>query len=87
MYFAIHNTIYINCYILLHMSKSKVIRIKLELIPKLTAIDSNINNAITKLIDNTNVTNVTINYDIKLDHILNELQLIKDQLRSRTNNY
>jgi hypothetical protein len=69
------------------MSKSKVIRIKLELIPKLTAIDSNINNAITKLIDNTNVTNVTINYDIKLDHILNELQLIKDQLRSRTNNY
>jgi hypothetical protein len=69
------------------MSKSKVIRIKLELIPKLTAIDSNINNAIAKLLDNNTVTNVTINYDIKLDHILNELQLIKDQLRSRTNNY
>jgi hypothetical protein len=68
--------------------KSKLVRIKINLIGDLVQLDQDINLAITKLLQNKNCNNnVTINYDIKLDHILNELQLIKDQLRSRTNNY
>jgi len=68
--------------------KSKLVRIKINLIGDLVQLDQDINLAITKLLQNKNCNNnVTINYDIKLYHILNELQLIKDQLRSRTNNY